>query len=188
VPNVFNVALSKRGITPAWITSWVLTGSVPPRMTSTGPAKVDGSCPCGTPKFHRSTNPGISSAAICAPASLMRANSGSGKCGLARRRSARSAAALPPTLDHVDHVVGIAAQGVGPGLPRAPAHAGEVDGAGLAVGRVKRRNQRAPNRCVIEEPVDEQERQRAFLLWVHDETSPPRLRPGGFLTIGMRTM
>ena len=49
--------------------------------------------------------------------------------------------------------------------------AGEVDGAGLAVGHMKRRDQRTPNRCVVEEPVHEHERQRAFLLWVHDETS-----------------
>jgi hypothetical protein len=38
-PTVCNVALSKRGITPAWITSWVLTGSAPPLMTSTGPKR-----------------------------------------------------------------------------------------------------------------------------------------------------
>jgi hypothetical protein len=36
---------------------------------------------------------------------------------------------------------------------------------------VKRRDQRAPNRCVVEESVDEHERRPGFLLWVHDETS-----------------
>jgi len=75
------------------------------------------------------------------------------------------------SVDHGDHVVGVAAQVVGPGLLRAPAHAGEVDGARLAVGHMKRRDQRAPNRGVVEESVDEHERRRAFLLWVHDETS-----------------